>query len=94
MQLAQTVSRRDRNSLDDDAKLFFAVGNSQSDAAVASWYVKSYYDSVRPITSVRYLFHGQQITGWGGPNQGTVTMDGSQWRPYQASTTSPAPTSR
>lgn len=86
MQLAHAVSRRDRNSLDDDVKLFFAVGNSQSDAAVASWYVKRYYDSVRPITSVRYLFHGQQITGWGGQNQGTVTMDGSQWRPYQHET--------
>lgn len=86
MQLTETVSRRDNNSLDDDVKLFFAVGNSQSDAAVASWYVKRYYDSVRPITSVRYLFAGWQVTGWGGPNQGTVTMDGSQWRPYQHET--------
>lgn len=86
MQLAETVSRRDHNSLDEDVKLFFAMGNSQADAAVASWYVKRYYDSVRPITSVRHLFAGRQITGWGGPNQGTVRMDGSQWRPYQHET--------
>lgn len=86
MRLTDVVSRRDHNSLDEDVKLFFAMGNSQADAAVASWYVKRYYDSVRPITSARYLFGGQQVTGWGGPNQGTVIMDGSQWRPYQHET--------
>jgi uncharacterized protein DUF6851/vanadium-dependent haloperoxidase-like protein len=86
MLMTQMVSRRDHNSLDKDAKLFFAMGNAQSDASVAAWYVKRYYDSVRPITSVRLLFQGQQISAWGGPDQGTVTMDGAAWRPYQKDT--------
>jgi hypothetical protein len=86
MELTQQVSRRDHNSLDTDAKLFFAVANGQSDAAVACWYIKRYYDSVRPITAVRYLFHGRPIPGWGGPNKGTVTIDGGQWLPYQQAT--------
>ncbi|WP_447008090.1 vanadium-dependent haloperoxidase [Saccharothrix isguenensis] len=83
MELAQVVSRRDNNSLDKDAKLFFAMGNAQADAAVAAWYVKRYYDYVRPITSVRHLFQNQQVAAWGGPNSGTVQQDGAAWRPYQ-----------
>ncbi|MBB5801422.1 hypothetical protein F4560_001190 [Saccharothrix ecbatanensis] len=86
MVLTQDVSRRDGNTLDEDAKLFFAMGNAQADAAVACWYVKRHYDYVRPITAVRYLFQDQEIAAWGGPDQGTVTIDGSQWRPYQEDT--------
>lgn len=86
MLLTQTVSRRDHNTLDTDARLFFAVSNSQADAAIASWYVKRHFDSVRPVTAVRYLFAGIPIRAWAGPNRGVATIDGSRWRPYQLDT--------
>jgi hypothetical protein len=83
---AQFVSARDHHSVDEDAKMFFALTNAIFDAGVACWDAKRVFDSVRPVTAIPYLFHGQQIRAWGGPGKGTVTMDGSDWIPYQVST--------
>ena len=83
---AQYVSARDHHSLDDDVKMFFAMTNAVFDAGIAAWDAKRQLDSVRPVTAVPYLFHGQQIQSWGGPGKGTVWMDGGQWIPYQPST--------
>jgi hypothetical protein len=81
--LAQVVARRDRHSLDDNVKLFFALNNALFDASVAVWECKRFFDSVRPITAVRFLFSGQQIEAWGGPSQGRRMIDGKDWLPYQ-----------
>jgi hypothetical protein len=83
---AQFVSIRDRHTVDEDAKMFFALTNAIFDAGIACWDAKRVFDSVRPATAIPYLFHGQQISAWGGPGKGTVTMDGPQWIPYQPST--------
>lgn len=87
---AQYVSARDHHTLDDDVKMFFALTNAIFDAGIAAWDAKRVFDSVRPVTAIPYLFHGQQIQRWGGPGQGTVTTDGSHWIPYQP-TTFPTP---
>jgi len=79
------VSRRDHHTVDDDAKMFFALTNAIFDAGVAAWDAKRAFDSVRPITSIPYLFHGQQIKAW-RPFLGTQTFDGALWIPYQPST--------
>jgi hypothetical protein len=83
---AQFVSARDHHSLDDDVKMFFALTNACFDAGIAAWDGKRAFDSVRPVTAVPYLFQGQTIHAWGGPGKGTISMDGSQWIPYQPST--------
>ncbi|MFH0751644.1 MAG: vanadium-dependent haloperoxidase [Chloroflexota bacterium] len=41
--------------LEWDVKLYFALNGSVHDAAVAGWGVKGHYDSVRPISMIRYL---------------------------------------
>jgi hypothetical protein len=82
---AQFVSERDRHTVDDDAKMFFALTNAIFDAGIAAWDAKRAFDSVRPVTAISFLFHGRQIRSWGGPGKGTVTMDGAQWIPYQPS---------
>jgi hypothetical protein len=87
---AQWISARDHHSLDDDVKMFFALTNAMFDASIAAWDAKRAYDSVRPVTAIPFLFRGKRIRAWGGPGKGTVEMDGSQWIPYQAST-SPTP---
>lgn len=79
----QFVSRRDAHSLDDDVKMFFALGNGLLDASIAAWDAKRRWDSVRPITAIRFLYRGMTVQGWGGPGQGTVSMPGELWRPYQ-----------
>ncbi|MFD1547858.1 vanadium-dependent haloperoxidase [Nonomuraea guangzhouensis] len=78
---AQQISLRDGHSLDQDVKMFFALANSVQDAGIASWEVKRHYDSVRPITAVRFLYQGQQIATWGGR-----VIDGATWVPYQVPT--------
>ena len=83
---AQFVSARDHHTLDDDVKMFFALTNAIFDAGIVAWDAKRIFDSVRPVTAIPYLFHGQLIRCWGGPGRGTVTMDGSNWIPYQQST--------
>lgn len=53
--VAQFVSQRDRHSLDDDAKLFFILGNAVLDAGISAWNAKIYYNYARPITAIRFL---------------------------------------
>jgi hypothetical protein len=79
----QFVSRRDGHSLDDDAKMFFALSNGLLDASISAWDAKRHYDFVRPITAIRFVFAGQLIAAWGGPGAGTITLSGENWRPYQ-----------
>jgi hypothetical protein len=79
----QWVARRDSNSVDDDAKLFFAVTNAMFDASIATWDCKRAFDYVRPITAIHFLFAGKDIRAWGGPLQGTRTIKGEQWQAYQ-----------
>jgi hypothetical protein len=78
---AQVVSRRDNHTLDADVKLFFALTNALFDASIAAWDAKRAYDSVRPITAVRFLFRNQLIQGVNGQS-----VVGQDWRPYQPST--------
>jgi len=80
---AQFVSARDRHSVDDDVKMFFALSNAMLDASIAAGDAMRAYDSVRPITAIPLLFRGKKIRAWGGPGKATVEMDGSQWLPYQ-----------
>jgi hypothetical protein len=84
--IAAWVSKRDRNTLDEDVKLFFALGNAMLDASIASWDAKRAFDTVRPITAIRFLQAGKNIRAWGGPGRGTVTMRGEEWMPYQVAT--------
>ncbi|HET8653123.1 MAG TPA: FG-GAP-like repeat-containing protein [Gaiellaceae bacterium] len=50
---APGVVRGDR--LEWDVKLYFALNGAVHDAAVAAWGAKGHYDSVRPISMIRYL---------------------------------------
>ena len=88
---AQFVSHRDHHGanergVDLDVKLFFALTNAIFDASICCWDNKRAFNSVRPITALRYLFQGRQVHAWGGPYQGTQLIDGGQWLPYQPST--------
>jgi hypothetical protein len=81
-QFAQFISQRDDHGLNDDIRMFFALSNAFADALIAVWDTKRAYDSERPVTAIHYLFTGTPVTAWGGPFQGTQTIDGGTWRPY------------
>ncbi len=83
---AQSTSRKNKHDISVDVKMFFVLANAVFDAGIACWDAKRAYDSVRPITAVRYLYAGQPLTCWGGVGKGTITMpNGAQFIPYQES---------
>lgn len=79
---AEFVSRRDSHTLEQDVKLFFALSNALLDASIAAWEAKRFYDYVRPVTAIRFLFAGQPVRAWAGPYQGTQLIAGDTWQPY------------
>jgi hypothetical protein len=66
---AQFVSQRDNHTIDQDAKMFFAMHNASFDAGIVAWHIKRKYNGVRPITAVRFAKQGQTIYAWGGPGR-------------------------
>ncbi len=48
--------------LEWDVKLYFALNGAVHDAAIAAWGLKGHYDSVRPISMIRYLGGKGQAT--------------------------------
>lgn len=83
---AQYISKKNKHTLSYDVMGFFILSNAVFDAGIACWECKRYYNSVRPITAVRYLNAGKPLTCWGGAGKGTITMpDGAIFQPYQES---------
>jgi hypothetical protein len=79
----QYVSERDGNSLDDDAQMFFALGNGVFDAGIIAWRMKRQFDSVRPLSAVHFALAGQTVRAWAGPGRGIQDIPAEQWLPYQ-----------
>ena len=102
MTFGQFVSARDDNSLDDDAKLFFTLGNAVFDAGVATWESKVFYDYNRPVRTIRELgelgligefnadLGGFAIEAW-QPNEGTQTILATDFLTYQTPGGDPSP---
>jgi hypothetical protein len=82
LRFAKDVSRRYRHGIDQDVKLFLAVGNVAMDAFIAAWEAKRYYDSSRPWTLVRHYYAGKKVRGWAGVGKGVVTLRAEDWHPY------------
>jgi hypothetical protein len=80
--IAQWLSRRHGQSLDQDAKLFLALNGGLLDASIAAWDCKYMFDYARPISLIRYFKTGKTVTAWRGPYLGTGPIQGETWRPY------------
>lgn len=53
--------------LEWDVKLYFALNGAVHDAAIAAWGLKGHYDSVRPISMIRYMGGRGQSSDPSGP---------------------------
>ncbi len=84
--LAHGVSFRGKHTIDDDAKMFLALNGAIFDASISAWEAKRAYDYVRPVNAIQFLYQGQMVEAWGGPNMGTQTIPGETWQPYQSLT--------
>jgi hypothetical protein len=82
-QFAQWVARRDANTVDKDARMFFALNSGLLDASICAWDGKGRWDSIRPISAVRWLYRGKIIQAWGGPYKGPSYIKGDDWIPYR-----------
>jgi hypothetical protein len=54
--------------LEWDVKLYFSLSAAVHDAAIAAWGLKGYYDTVRPISMIRYMGGLGQSSDPGGPS--------------------------
>lgn len=85
-QLAHGLIERDQLNLKQSVRLFFMLNGAMLDAGIATWEAKRAYDFIRPVSAIRWLYQGQAITAWGGPNRGTEHIQGEDWLPYQSDT--------
>ena len=46
------------------------------------WECKRFYDYVRPVSAIRFLYKDQSVQAWGGPFQGTQVIRGDQFQSY------------
>lgn len=53
--------------LEWDVKMYFTLGAALHDAAIAAWGIKGWYDSVRPVSALRYMGTIGQSTDPGLP---------------------------
>ncbi len=86
LRFAADVSRRDRQTLDQDVRLFFSIANIVFDAFISCWETKRFYDTSRPWTLIRHLYKGRMIRGYLGPCKGFGLIPGESWLPYSPST--------
>lgn len=84
VQLALGLCLRDEHGLEQDVKMFYALGGALLDAGIAVWDAKLYYDFVRPVSAIRHVFADEPMRGWQGPREGVVPIQGEQWHPYQS----------
>jgi hypothetical protein len=54
--------------LEWDVKMYFALNGAVHDAAIAAWGAKGFYDSVRPISMIRYMGGLGQSSDADGPS--------------------------
>jgi hypothetical protein len=102
MTFGQFVSARDNHTLDEDAKLFFTLGNALCDAGIATWNSKVVYDYTRPVQAIRQLgelgligeynrdLGGYAIEAW-QPGKGTQTILAKDFITYQMPGDHPSP---
>ena len=91
----QFVSARDNNTLDEDVELFFSLGNSQLDSAIAAWDSKYAFNYARPLRAIRELgrqgligefnedLDGFAIEAYAGPGLDTQTILAEDFITYQ-----------
>jgi hypothetical protein len=88
--------------VDEDAELFFALGNAVFDAGITTWESKTVYDYVRPVRAIRDLgelgligefdasLGGYAIDAW-TPNGSTQTILATDFLTYQTPGSDPSP---
>lgn len=81
--IARGVALRDGHDLGTSLRLFLALNAAMLDASIACWDAKRAFDYHRPCTAVRLKYRDQTIVAWGGPDQGTKSILGQDWQPYQ-----------
>lgn len=94
MTIGQWVSARDRHAAGKDVRMFYALANAMSDAAVSTWFTKRYYDYTRPVRAIRDLgamgFLGL-ISFYDVSKHRTVVAPATKFMTYQSARSDPSP---
>ncbi|MFF3313819.1 DUF6851 domain-containing protein [Streptomyces sp. NPDC002952] len=77
------IAKSRHQTLDQVVQFAATLTLAQFDTSVVVWSEKRRYDTVRPVSAVRYLYGDKKVTAWGGPGRGTVhDIPGNEWRSY------------
>ncbi len=88
--IAEEISARDLHTLDQDIQMFFALNTAMLDASISVWDAKRYYDSIRPVSAIRYFYTGQMVEGFIGPGPASSSaIPGANWSPWVATPSYP-----
>ena len=80
--ILQYIAEKNEFQNTNAIRLFFAVTNALFDTTIAVWDAKEHYDYARPESMIHELDDNTTFDAWGGPGQGTVSMQGEGWCPY------------
>jgi hypothetical protein len=71
------------HSLEQFVQYDFLTNMAAFDGGIATWNQKFTWDTVRPVTAIRYLYGNRPVTGWAGPGRGIVNdLPASEWQSY------------
>ncbi|KAL7540695.1 hypothetical protein ACHAXR_010308 [Thalassiosira sp. AJA248-18] len=79
---ATEIAREKGMGVKESLQVILGVSITVFDAGIASWEMKFFYDTVRPVTAINELFEGSKVCDWRG-NQTAFIDDRDHWRPYQ-----------
>jgi hypothetical protein len=77
------LTKKNPLSQDDFLIINLLAMDTFFDSLVVQWKEKLKYDTVRPMSAVKYLYENTNLTAWGGPGEGTVSdITGREWISY------------
>ena len=74
---------KNKLNLQEYVFLQISVKAALFDAGIIIWKEKIKHDSIRPFSTIRYLFKNALLKAWGGPGAGSVEdIRGQEWQSY------------
>ena len=81
--IAEEISARDLHTIDQDIQMLFALNVAMLDTSIAVWDAKLAYDSIRPVSAIRYFYNGEMLQSYiSGSQPGASSVMGANWSPW------------
>lgn len=69
-------------SVVESAQIMFMGEMARHDAGIVGWQEKTRYDTIRPVSAIRYLYHSETVTAPTAIKEGPTEIFGIEWNSY------------